>query len=64
MKTIEDLINGGYRYHHSALEAGYQTVKGIRITEYTGRFGTGYKVYQNNPRSTYYVRIHYYIKEK
>ena len=51
-----------YKYHHTALTRGYVSVKSEGVREdYTGRFGTGYTVKRNNPNSTRYCYIDYYI---
>lgn len=62
MKTVNEIKNAGYALHHTSLCRGYQSVKGETITEYYGRFGTGYVVYSHNPKSTNYCFISYYIK--
>lgn len=52
-----------YRLHHTATCRGYVSVKetaGIKEA-YAGRFGTGYTVKRNNPNSTRYCYIDYYV---
>nr|DAR00558.1 MAG TPA: hypothetical protein [Caudoviricetes sp.] len=46
------------------LTRGYVSVKtnGIK-SAYTGRFGTGYTVKRNNPDSTRYCYVDYYIEK-
>lgn len=53
-----------YIYHHTSLTRGYVSVKtdGIKA-DYTGRFGTGYTVKRNNPDSTRYCYVDYYIEK-
>lgn len=63
MLTISDLKKRGYKYHHSALVRGYQEKGSVTIEKYCGRFGTGYKVYEHNPKSTQYKIVSYYIKK-
>lgn len=58
-----DRLTAEYKHHHDALAPGYQSVKGVRIEPYSGRFGKGYKVFSHNPLSTRWVRISYYVKE-
>lgn len=57
-------INGKeYKLHHTALCRGYVSVKtteGIR-ERYKGRFGKGYTIKTNNPNSTNYCYISYYL---
>lgn len=51
-----------YEYHHTALTRGYVSVKSEGIKEeYAGKFGTGYTVKRNNPDSTRYCYIDYYV---
>jgi hypothetical protein len=51
-----------YKYHHTALTRGYVSVKSEGVREdYTGRFGTGYTIKRNNPDSTRYCYIDYYV---
>jgi hypothetical protein len=53
-----------YEYHHTALTRGYVSVKANGIkSAYTGRFGTGYTVKRNNPDSTRYCYVDYYIEK-
>lgn len=54
-----------YRLHHTATCRGYVSVKetaGIKEA-YSGRFGTGYTVKRNNPDSTRYCYIDYYVAQ-
>lgn len=51
------------KYHHTSLTRGYVSVKdenGIK-EPYKGRFGVGYTVKRNNPDSTRFCYIDYYI---
>lgn len=50
-------------FHHSALRLGYQSVKHMRAERYEGRFGKGWMIYINNPNSTKYVHVEYYIEK-
>lgn len=56
------VINGKeYSYHHCATHRGYQSVKGSYFEHYDGKFGTGYKEHINDPRSTMYHTVVYWI---
>ena len=56
------IINGTEcRYHHSATHRGYHTVKCDTIERYKGRYGTGYIIRRNDPRTTNYHTVIYYI---
>ena len=58
-------INGKeYKYHHSATHRGYQSVKGSTFEKYDGRFGKGYTEHINDPRSTYYHTVIYWIERE
>lgn len=51
----------GYKFHHSAFARGYVRV-GHEVKEpYSGKFGRGYKLYKNNPCSSRYCIVEYYI---
>lgn len=46
IKISESLINEGYIFHHEALERGYISRKEPPfLTNYTGKFGKGYKLH-------------------
>ena len=61
--NFDDVI-GTATYHHSALARGYVSRKlECIIEDYTGKFGTGYKVSYPNYRSPRYKVIQYYIFE-
>lgn len=52
-----------YKFHHSALARGYVRV-GHEVKEpYNGKFGRGYKLYKNNPCSSRYCIVEYYIRD-
>ena len=57
------LINGvEYKEHHTSLCRGYVSVRNNAEPEaYKGRFGNGYTVKSNNPDSTRYCFITYYV---
>lgn len=56
-------MNCNYVYHHTALTRGYVKV-GHEIKEpYKGRFGTGYILLRNNPRSSQYCLKDYYVEK-
>lgn len=62
--TIETIKNQGYKFHHSASRRGYLSRKGDpKVEEYSGRFGSGYKVTKPRRDTTQYVTVEYYIKE-
>ena len=48
--------------HHTALARGYVKVGHEVKADYSGRFGKGYTVCRNNPRSTRYCYKSYYIE--
>ena len=51
-----------YKFHHSALARGYVRV-GHEVKEpYNGKLGRGYKLYKNNPCSSRYCIVEYYIR--
>lgn len=53
-----------YTYHHTSLARGYVSVKSEGIREaYNRKFGTGYTVKRNNPGSTRYCFVDYYINQ-
>lgn len=59
---VEDIVASGCKYHHSAIRKGYHSRYYARVDSYTGKFGQGYIVVSNNPRSTYYgIRVEYYV---
>ncbi|MDO5391014.1 MAG: hypothetical protein Q4F24_08025 [Eubacteriales bacterium] len=52
-----------YEEHHSALTRGYVR-KGQEIREgYKGKFGVGYTIKRNNPNSSRFCFITYYIEQ-
>lgn len=51
-------------YHHSALARGYVRVGRVIKADYNGRFGKGYTICRNNPRSTNYCFKDYYIEKE
>lgn len=56
-------MSKNYNYHHTSLTRGYVSVnetEGIKES-YSGRFGTGYTIKRNNPNSTRYCYIDYYV---
>lgn len=62
MKVRE--INGkSYELHHTALTRGYVSKKEVNgiVEAYEGRFGKGYTVKRNNPDSTRYCIIEYWV---
>lgn len=50
-------------YHHSALSRGYIRVGETRTESYSGRFGTGLKIYKHNPISSRYCVVEYWTEE-
>lgn len=60
----KELIDKGYRLHHTALNGGYisRKLKDGIIEKYDGRFGKGYTVKKPNFESTRYYHISYYVK--
>lgn len=52
-----------YTYHHTASDRGYIPV-GKEIKEpYRGKYGRGYIIKRNNPRSNRFYLKDYYIRE-
>lgn len=53
------------KLHHTALTRGYVSVKEVNgIKEnYNGKFGTGYTIKRNNPNSSRYCYIDYYVED-
>lgn len=62
--TYAELSNDpNYYLHHIASQRGYISRKIPPIVEpYKGRFGEGYKVISNNPQSTRYTWVTYFIR--
>ena len=59
-----DEVIGTAKFHHSALQRGYISRKLECVIEnYSGKFGSGFKVLYPNYNSTRFVTIQYYIKE-
>ena len=53
------------RFHHSALCKGYIRVGETIEVPYKGRFGVGKKkIYKNNPLSSLYCIVEYWIEEE
>lgn len=50
-------------FHHSALTRGYVKVNQEIKESYSGKFGTGYKIYKHNPNSTRYCIVEYWINK-
>jgi len=62
-ESIDDIIEDGYRLHHTSVWKGYQSRYFAIAYPYEGRFGKGVIVVKNNPKSTYYGKlIMYYVK--
>lgn len=59
------IINGQrYELHHTAAAKGYISRKVTEeLEEYTGKYGTGYKVHRPRFDTTNYHYVDYYIKE-
>ena len=61
--TRSDLVQLGYKLHHSAWCQGYVSRKHPPVVgEYNGRFGKGYTVLYNNGVSTRYSIVEYWVK--
>jgi hypothetical protein len=57
-------ITEKYKWHHTALFRGYVSRKSSGyIQPYTGKYGTGYKVFKPNYNSTRYSFVEYWIQE-
>lgn len=55
----------GYRLHHSATQKGYisRKTKGC-VTDYLGRFGSGYIYHRPLYNGTQYHMIEYWVKKE
>lgn len=60
----EELEKNGYKYHHTSYAVGYQSVKHDKADRYSGRYGIGWKISMNNPKSTRFKFVAYYTKDK
>ena len=62
----EHLTNEGYVLHHSSIARGYESVEGVRIESYEGRFGKGKILHLptrlSNVRGNSHHTILYYIE--
>ena len=59
----EELLNEGYREHHTAWCRGYISRKeDYRDYHYKGRFGEGWTVERPSRDSSYYHYITYFVK--
>lgn len=58
-------MKNNYKLHHTALTRGYVSVHALDgiMEEYSGRFGNGYTIKRNNPNSTRYCFIEYWVAE-
>lgn len=63
MNSVEELKAAGYVEHHSSLARGYHSTKSKSIYGYKGRFGEGFEVHSNYPKSSRYHLITYFVKE-
>lgn len=63
MKLDETKL-AGLHYHHSAAQRGYISRKagGERMEPYSGKFGTGYKVFTPRFDTTNYCTVSYYVQ--
>lgn len=61
-KQLEVLKQNGYKEHHSAYKQGYVKVKTFEVEPYKGRYGEGFVYGFNNPNSSRYKNITYYVK--
>lgn len=62
--TVKEIMQQGYKLHHIASQRGYLSRKGDpKVEEYSGRFGSGYKVTKPRWDTTQYVTVEYYIKK-
>lgn len=62
-QEVESMKEVKYTYHHTASDRGYIPV-GKEIKEpYKGRYGRGYVIKRNNPRSSRYYLKDYYIRK-
>ena len=60
---VESMKEVKYNYHHTASDRGYIPV-GKEIKEpYRGKYGRGYIIKRNNPRSNMFYLKDYYIRQ-
>ena len=52
------------RFHHSALCKGYIRVSETIEVPYKGRFGVGKKIFKNNPLSSRFCIVEYWVEEE
>lgn len=61
-EAVEMLLKQGYKIHHSATHRGYHSVKCVTVNPYKGRFGEGFIIEHNDPRTTNYHTVTYLTK--
>lgn len=63
-EQLEILKKAGYKRHHASLNQGYVRVKTFEVEPYEGRFGKGFKYGFNNPQSSWYKIVEYWVKDE
>ena len=61
VRLDSQLIENGYRYHHTSLASGYYAIDAVTINRYKGKFGEGYVVESHADNSRFHF-ISYYVK--
>ena len=61
VRLDNQLIENGYRYHHTSLASGYYAIDAVTINRYTGEFGHGYVVESHLDNNRFHC-IAYYVK--
>ena len=65
ISNINDIVNNGFLYHHSAWTRGYISRKiDYVISPYCGRFGKGFRIEYPCYHSTQYHRIDYMVRRQ
>lgn len=62
-KTICELINRGYIPHHTSVGIGKTGKRHWSLTEYSGRFGCGYKMTTTSEYSNNFNHLTYFLKQ-
>ena len=60
-ECMEMLIACDLRYSHTSCHMGYHTKKRASVEPYKGRYGHGAVIHSNDPRTTQYHTVDYYL---
>lgn len=61
VRLDSELIEKGYRYHHTSLAMGYYAIDAVTVNRYKGKYGEGYVVEFHADNSRFHF-IAYYVK--